>query len=362
MLALLAALTQLHLTAVAFVPVAILALVAARRTLAWRHVALGLAAAGLLYAPYLAHEVTHRFENLRALVAGAGRRRDGEPGCLRRRPPERAPALPDRARGLLPGRANGGWAVAPLAGAVRSGGGPSLGRRRDRARPDPSGAGGASVRLGLAGRADAFLLLWPASPLLLLGTRGAPMWWYYFDPMYPSQFVLAGIALGALAGGTGARAGPAAGPGGRRDRSGGRDRPVPGGHGDRVPARGGAPGRARARRHPLSDQWGRVPVRTAGLAPARAPEPPDPHPARRLWHRGSRVRAAGPRRRPRPARGQRLPRALLERPGPGAPGGPARHPLPGREGRVSPREASTARAPAPAGRGRARTGSSSTGP
>jgi hypothetical protein len=35
--------------------------------------------------------------------------------------------------------------------------------------------------------------------LLLLGTRGTPMWWYYLDPMYPSQFVLAGIALGALA-------------------------------------------------------------------------------------------------------------------------------------------------------------------
>jgi hypothetical protein len=59
---------------------------------------------------------------------------------------------------------------------------------------------------GPAGRADVFLLLWAACPLLLLGARATPMWWYYFDLLYPSQFVLAGIALAVL-GGAGERAG-----------------------------------------------------------------------------------------------------------------------------------------------------------
>jgi hypothetical protein len=48
--------------------------------------------------------------------------------------------------------------------------------------------------------ADALLLVWLALPLLALGTRSTPLWWYYFDLLYPSQFILVGIALGALAG------------------------------------------------------------------------------------------------------------------------------------------------------------------
>ena len=171
MLALLAALTQLHLTAVAFVPVAILALVAGRRTLAWRHMGLGVAAAGLLYAPYLAHEVTHRFENLRALVAGAASDGTASRGAF-------APVLlhalllyRTALGGFFPGEPMGAglsfpWRVLYGAEAVLLGAGVAiaLGRIVRRRRNERA--------LGPAGRADAFLLLWPASPLLLLGTLG----------------------------------------------------------------------------------------------------------------------------------------------------------------------------------------------
>jgi hypothetical protein len=201
MLALLAALTQLHLTAVAFVPVAILALVAARRTLAWRHVALGVAAGGLLYAPYLAHEVTHRFENLRALVAGAAGGGTASPAAFAAVVLNALLLYRTALEGFFPGEPMGAglslaWRLLYGAEALLLGAGVviALGRITRRWWSERA--------LGPGGRADAFLLLWPAAPLLVLGTRGTPMWWYYFDPIYPSQFVLAGIALGALAGET----------------------------------------------------------------------------------------------------------------------------------------------------------------
>src|SRR6185295_5335623 len=71
MLALLAVLTQLHLTTIAFVPLALLALIVSWRRLAGRHVLFGLGLSVLLYVPYLAHEATHGFENVRAVIAAA---------------------------------------------------------------------------------------------------------------------------------------------------------------------------------------------------------------------------------------------------------------------------------------------------
>ena len=47
-------------------------------------------------------------------------------------------------------------------------------------------------------RQAVLLILWVSVPILLFGTRATPMWWYYFDPVYPGPFILAGIALTSL--------------------------------------------------------------------------------------------------------------------------------------------------------------------
>lgn len=191
MLASLAVLVQLHLTTVAFVPLALLALAVSWRRLAGRHVLLGLALAALLSLPYLVHETTHGFENVRAVLAAAAG--DG-------RAPVHAvgavllnvlrlyrPALAGFSRTLPPG-----FGVLYAVEAVLFAAGMSITAVRIVRR------GRAGLAAGSAGRADLILLLWLALPLLLLGTRRTPMWWYYFDVLYPSQFLFAGITLAAL--------------------------------------------------------------------------------------------------------------------------------------------------------------------
>ncbi len=197
MLGLLAALTQLHLTAVAFFPMVVLALLFGRRRLEWRHGLIGAALGVLLYAPYLGHELVHGFENLRALSAAVA---DGGTPSPRRLAAVLLNALRlyrPALEGFFPGEPGG--PALPVAARIFYAGEAIL-----------IGAGvlvtayrllrqwRSTMTPGPAGRADAFLLLWFAFPLFVLGTQGRPMWWYYFDLLYPSQFILAGIALCAL--------------------------------------------------------------------------------------------------------------------------------------------------------------------
>ncbi|HVQ78044.1 MAG TPA: hypothetical protein VMT79_21195 [Candidatus Binatia bacterium] len=194
MLGLLAVLTQLHLTTVAFAPMALLALAAAGRRLEWRHAVVGAALAVALYTPYLAHEAAHGFENVRALTGAAvadGRTAPEGPGAtlasvLRLYQPVVA--------GFFPGEpaADGLLAVARGLHAVEAvlfAAGILIAIARLVRRGPATGS---------ARRADMLLLLWVGVPLLVLGTRATPMWWYYFDLLYPSQFVLAGIAVSTL--------------------------------------------------------------------------------------------------------------------------------------------------------------------
>jgi multisubunit Na+/H+ antiporter MnhF subunit len=50
-----------------------------------------------------------------------------------------------------------------------------------------------------ARRPVGLLLLWLIVPVAMLGTRKTALWWYYFDLLYPSQFIIAGMAMSALA-------------------------------------------------------------------------------------------------------------------------------------------------------------------
>jgi len=47
-------------------------------------------------------------------------------------------------------------------------------------------------------RSLGLLLLWLGLPLLLFGSRGGVIWWYYFDLLYPVQFIFAAIALSSI--------------------------------------------------------------------------------------------------------------------------------------------------------------------
>jgi multisubunit Na+/H+ antiporter MnhF subunit len=49
-----------------------------------------------------------------------------------------------------------------------------------------------------ARRPVGLLLLWLIVPVVMLGTRKTALWWYYFDLLYPSQFIIAGMAVSAL--------------------------------------------------------------------------------------------------------------------------------------------------------------------
>jgi hypothetical protein len=193
MLALLAVLTQLHLATVAFVPLALLALVMARH-LDWRHVAVGAALGVLLYMPYLAYEFAHDFENARAITHWAS---SGGPVSLRG-----TGLVLVNLFGLYPWALAGFFPGEPGAGLL-----PVAFHRLFVTESLLFGAGilVAVGRLARAwrqgavlGRADILLLLWLSSPLLVLRVRDTPIWWYYLDLLYPSQFIFAGIALAAL--------------------------------------------------------------------------------------------------------------------------------------------------------------------
>ncbi len=199
----LAILTQIHLTTAALGVVAVLALLVWRprvRAVQWLA---GLGAFLLLYAPYLAHELSHRFENVRAILLGVGTAEAG--------PGERALVSLVSNLLVLYRPAIDGFVVAdpwprPFLDVFSflyrieaflfcAGVALCLWRLvRDRNATTPHVIG-QRKSIGL-------LLLWLVIPVALLGTRRTALWWYYFDLLYPSQFIFAGIALCALASAT----------------------------------------------------------------------------------------------------------------------------------------------------------------
>ena len=159
--------------------------------------AIGTALCVALYAPYLAHEAAHGFENVRALstaAAGDGRATPAAIAAvllnaLRLYQPALAGFLSgEAARSALPAAAQALLGIE----AILFGAGVLVAITRILHRGVTGRAPVGAVR------AHAFLLIWLAVPLLALGARSTPMWWYYFDLLYPSQFILVGIALSSL--------------------------------------------------------------------------------------------------------------------------------------------------------------------
>lgn len=195
-LALLAVLTQIHLTTVALGGVALLAVALFRPKIEPRHALLGLALFMFLYSPYLLHELTHRFENIRALLSVTM----ADQGVIWARTLAAvignllilyrsllngfvvADSWPPQFHGVfsilygLESLLFGLGMLIALYGVARG--------LRDAAPQE--------VR---ARRSIALLFLWIAVPVLLLGTRRRPVWWYHLDLLYPTQFIFTGLAL-----------------------------------------------------------------------------------------------------------------------------------------------------------------------
>ena len=198
-LALLAALTQLHLMTVPLVGVVIAALALLRPRVRVRHVAVGLVVALLLYAPYLVYECNHGFENLRAFVGaiGADQRLGGPQGW-----PTVVENLLLLFRPILSGFlveqawSPTFWAIFSTLYAFESAlfalGVFVCVRQVARGWRRPTLEGIKTARLSVV------LLLWLGIPVVVLGLRRTVAWWYYLDVLYPAHFVLAGVAVSTL--------------------------------------------------------------------------------------------------------------------------------------------------------------------
>jgi dolichyl-phosphate-mannose-protein mannosyltransferase len=199
LLGVLAMVPQFHMTAVALVVVAMVAIAVYRPRVSLRHLTLGLALAVVLNGLYLLYEVTHGFRNTRAFAHFM-----------------RADQAMDAPRALVPllchlltlfASALKGFGVeAPLSpvflavfyllyrvesalfvlGALTCM--VMLRHRRLRLKTaDPR-----------TSRRAALLLLWLAVPVLLLGLKRTTVWWYYLDILYPAPFLVAGIGCAAI--------------------------------------------------------------------------------------------------------------------------------------------------------------------
>ncbi len=186
----LAVLTQLHLSTACLVAVTLAALAIWRPRLEPAHLVAAGVVFAALYAPYLVHEATHGGENVRALLRGFAGGNSGVPG-------ERAflavvANLLSLDRSVLDGFAATAVLPPPLLQAFSW-------LYRVEALLFGIGLlacvyrvakGPAAVR-----RPAALVLLWIAIPVAMLGTRRTALWWYYFDLLYPSQFLVAGLAV-----------------------------------------------------------------------------------------------------------------------------------------------------------------------
>ena len=195
----LAVLTQLHLTTVPLAVVALLAMLVWRPRLRVAHVLAGLGVFTALYAPYLAYELRHGFENTRALFVSA----TGHAGTEGER------AIGAVLNNLLvldrsvldafvvhqpwPPFLGRAFSVLYSVEAILFAGGMLICLYRC-VRGERYSAGG----LPRSRRSVGLLLLWLLAPVIMLGARKTALWWYYFDVIYPSQFIVVGIAVSTL--------------------------------------------------------------------------------------------------------------------------------------------------------------------
>ena len=196
LLAWLAVLTQIHLSTVALGVAAVVALLLWRPRVRPIHALAGAGVFLVLYAPYIAYELAHRLENIRAILRGVGtaRAESSEPALasvlnsllILYRPAIDGFVVAEPWPWLFLGVFSLLYRVEALlfcAGVVLC-----LWRLvRDRK---------ATAETAIAARRSmGLLLLWLLVPVALFGTRRTALWWYYLDLLYPSQFILAAIAL-----------------------------------------------------------------------------------------------------------------------------------------------------------------------
>lgn len=193
----LAVLTQIHLATAALGGVAVAGILMWRPRLRPLHVLAGAGAFVVLYAPYIGYELTHQFENARAILHGVE-----QPGTGQRALPGVLWSLAVLYRPAIDGFVVADpWPRLPLRAfsalyrlvAVAFCAGVALSMWRVVRRGTDRSAPAVALR-----RSTGLLLLWLAIPVAVLGTRRTALWWYYFDLLYPSPFIFAGIALSAV--------------------------------------------------------------------------------------------------------------------------------------------------------------------
>jgi 4-amino-4-deoxy-L-arabinose transferase-like glycosyltransferase len=199
LLALLAVLTQLHLTSIALAGVALAAVLLVRPRLRLAHAFWGASLFTLLYLPYFVHELAHGFENSIALfrsgVADQGLTRfEALPSVAGNLLLLFSPVL----RGFV---VEAEWSGAFLTGFRVLYGAQALafaiGLALCAYRVLPS-APSATHGVAVERRQAALLLLWIGFPLLVVESKETPIWWYYLDVVHPAPFIVAGIALSSL--------------------------------------------------------------------------------------------------------------------------------------------------------------------
>jgi len=196
---LLAVLTQLHLTAIALAGVGLAGVLAFRPRLQIAHVAVGAGIFAVLYLPYLIYEFTHQFQNIGEFI------RFGQSAVSVTGFTSWASVLKNLlllfSQPLKSFIVDTQWSSAFMTSfwilygveALLFGIGIVvclyrlfLGER------------GSDTDATATRRQAALLLLWVAVPFVLIHSQTTPIWWYYFDIVYPAPFLLAAIALTAV--------------------------------------------------------------------------------------------------------------------------------------------------------------------
>jgi hypothetical protein len=194
-LAALACLLQVHLSGLALALVLVVAVALWRPPIPWRQAIIGLALAATFYAPYVAFEAGRGFQGVWDALRFAGTERSLDAGQA---------------------WISVSWAAleapftVPVAMAAVAAQGP--------ARTAVTAAQYAELALLIAGllwllasllrgwwrdgvmpRADALLALWMTIPLVTLVQKKQALMWYYFDILYPSQFLAIGLLVEGIA-------------------------------------------------------------------------------------------------------------------------------------------------------------------
>jgi 4-amino-4-deoxy-L-arabinose transferase-like glycosyltransferase len=193
-LAALACLLQVHLSAVALVLLLIVTLVVFRPSIPWQHAALGLGLAAALFVPYAVFEATRGFQG----IADA-QRFFGTEGTIEGSQPwitiaGKALAAPFTIPAAMADVSSTGLTRSVLRSAqyvelVLVGAGLLwlVGSALARTRRD-----------GRIPKAHVLLILWIVVPLVVLAQKKQALMWYYFDLLYPSQFLAAGLLVRSL--------------------------------------------------------------------------------------------------------------------------------------------------------------------